>query len=155
MIKKKMQTLKMILKEMASQRAMHRKWIKDYPFRPDVDFQYLSQHLAAGQALAASVLTTLLLTEDADNIRRLLYNRDNGSESSRNFPYYYAHLLLIDLLSAWNNDYLFGMKDSLKDQQIMATVYDFLDALACCNTRVAQKFAFYHLDDVDALFGGL
>lgn len=155
MIAEKMQTLKKILAEMSSLKTTHRKWIKDYPDRPAVDFQYLSQHLAAGQALAASALTTLLLTDDPDQVRLLLRNRDEGTESSRNFPFYYAHLLLIDLLAAWNKDNFFEKKEYLENQMIMETVFDFLDVLACCNDRVAKKLAFYHLDDVDALFGGL
>lgn len=153
MIKRKMSELKKILAEMAPQKSMHRKWIKDYPLRPGVDFQYLSQHLAAGQALAGSALTALFLTDDTQMVRSILYNRDEGSESSRNFPYYYAHLLLADLLAAWNKDALFGKKEYLQDQSLADNIYDFLDALACCNDRVAKKLSFYHLDDADALFG--
>ena len=153
MVKSKMKALKGILTEMAPQKSMHRKWIKDYPLRSGVDFQYLSQHLAAGQALAGSVLTVLFLTGDTQTARDILYNRDEGSESSRNFPYYYAHLLLIDLLAAWSRENLFGKKEYLQNQGLGANIYDFLDALACCNDRVAKKLSFYHLDDEDVVLG--
>lgn len=157
MILEKMMVLKQILDDMSNLKSAHRKWLKDYPKRPGVEFQYLAEHIAAGQSLAASILTTLILTDGDDSVRQLLYNRDEGSERCRNFPFYYAHLLLVDLLEAWNKEGLFGLKEFVlrKDadpDRKMEIVSDLLEGLACNNDRVAKKLAFFQPDSVDALF---
>ncbi len=157
MVNEKMAVLKQILAEMANLKSAHRSWLKNYPKRPGVDWQYLAEHLAAGQSLAASALTTLFLTEGGDSVRRLLRNRDEGSESSRNFPFHYAHLLLVDLLAAWNKEELFGLKEFVLREDAdadrrMAVIADFLEALACNNDRVAKKLAFFQADSADAVF---
>ena len=154
MIEEKMTALRKCLAQISSLKMARKQWLKEYLDRPLVERQYLAQHLSAGQSLAASILTALLLSNRTDIVQQLFYSHDEGSERDRNFPFYYAHLILSDLLSSWSREYLFGLKEGIlqKDAEPgreMEIVLDLLDALSCSNQRVAKKLAFLRFFDAD------
>ena len=154
MIEEKMAALRKCLAKISDLKTARKQWLKEYLDRPRVERQYFAQHLSAGQSLAAAILTALLLSNRTDNVQQLFYSHDEGSESERIFPFYYAHLILSDLLASWSRGNLFDLKEGIlqKDAEPgreMEIVLDLLDALSCSNQRVAKRLAFLRFFDAD------
>lgn len=70
-------------------------------------------HVAAGSALAASVLTASLLTQDRSVLQQLLTNPRAGQSGREDFRYAFAYHSLLKLTDSYAKDDLVQAEESL------------------------------------------
>ena len=148
MIAEMFELLSRCLAQNAKTESRQNKWLQDYRERScsNADIAML---IAAGSALASSVLTALVLTADKECIDYLLYNRDENSDSSRNFRFFFAREMLRGLIDSWKHDDLVLSNEKLlknyDDQKRRSELLEILVlSLAYETSNVCEKYHYFH-----------
>lgn len=147
MIAEMFELLSRCLVQNAKTESRQNKWLQDYRERSSSNAD-IAMQIAAGSGLASSVLTALVLTADKKYIDCLLYNRDENSDSNRNFRFFFAREMLNGLIDSWKHDDLVLSNEKLlkyyDDQKCRSELLEILVlSLAYEASTVSEKHRYF------------
>ena len=137
MLNKTMEILRQELTSSEEETERHWNWLKTY-----LKNGAGMSHVAAGEALAAAVVSVALLTQDKGMCHDMLKNPRDGQVGKEDFRYAFAHHTLLRLLDSYDKDEMVASLETVEQYQGAKLLALLIQELAYDGGQLAEDIGF-------------
>ncbi len=137
MLKKTIDLLRQELSSISDEKERDWEWMKTY-----LGYGAGMSHVAAGEALAAAVVSVALLTQDGSMCRAMMENPRRGQSGKEDFRFAFLHHVLLRLVESYETDDMVSALEFANEYQGMKLLAFLIEELGYLGGQLAEDIGF-------------